>query len=145
MMELCTESSHINPPLGPGLLLSLPPMSFCLFCLCLCHSVCCSCCIYFSLSACFLHFFASPPPNLPIPLPFSLLSFPSNHSKLQICLTVLSLEVIDTCPEPVLLTSTGGQCLAGGRVGTTKQRWRWDCRTVDLRCACLCCSRVGRY
>lgn len=94
MMELCTESSHINPLLGPGLLLSLPPMSFCLFCLCLCHSVCCSCCLSSSLSLLFSLLFSV----CLFLYSLSLQSCLSNRSTLQIshCLTLLSLQVIDT-------------------------------------------------
>lgn len=97
MVELCTESSHVNPLLGPGLLLSLPPVSFCLLCVCLCHFVCSSCYISFSLSA-FLFLILCFPP-------FACF-FASLSSRLSIqlvlvtdraCLTVLSLDVTVKC------------------------------------------------
>lgn len=86
-MERCAESSHINPRLGRGLLLS-PSHVFSVF---VSASVCFSGCVSFF-------------PDV------SLLTSLSSYSA-QICLTALSLE--DNVCRVVLsvpLTSTGGQC-----------------------------------
>lgn len=124
MMELCTESSHINPLLGPGLLLSLPPMSFGFFCLCLCHSVCCSCCLSFSLS---LLFFTSL--CVSIPPTSSLLSVRS------LCITDIPLPYfivfashwymcsrLTLCPKSAPLTSTGGKCHSGRKTSGNNRK-----------------------
>lgn len=141
MTELCTESSYINPGLGPGLLLSLPPMSLLPFCLCFCHSVSCSCCLSLLL------------PHLSLSAPFSLcprplLSCPPNYSTLQIssCLALLSLETCNTCVtclESVPLTSTGDKCHFGNETSgnNIKRRMLLRLQGCGLNCVymlCLC-------
>ena len=152
MTELCTESSHINPLLGLGLLLSLPSMSFSLFFLCLCHSVCFSLgfafIFYFFCLLLFFFFY----PSLSVCL-WPLLSYLSNHSSSQTshCLALLSLQVIDTCVTgchfvlraPHWHQQVANVTLAWRRVGTSERRWRWNCRG-GLSCVCLCHRRVGR-
>lgn len=157
MMELCTESSHINPLPRPGLLLSLPPMSFCLFSLCLCHSVCCCCCLSF-LSAWFLlfffltfaYFFTSPSLCLALSdrfCPISPITLQYGYPTASLYSICKSLIRVTACHFVLRVSHWHQQVanvtLAGRRVGTTEKGWMWDCRG-GLYFMCLCHRRVRR-
>ena len=127
MTELCTESSHINPLLGLGLLLSLPSMSFSLFFLCLCHSVGFAF-IYFIFFAYFFFFFFLPL-SLCLPLTSSLLSVQSlfiTDIPLPRFIVLAShwymCNWLPLCPESAPLTSTGGKCHSG--LKTSGNKWK---------------------
>lgn len=141
-MELCTESSHINPLLGPGLLLSLPPMSFSLFCLCLCHPVHCSCCL--SLLFPYLHI------SLPLSLclsPFNL--FPPIYpitlhyryptaSLYWHCKSLIHVQLLPHCPESIPPTSTGGKCHSGRKMcGNNRKGMEVRLQGWVILCVCV--------
>lgn len=155
MMEPCTESSHINPLLGPGLLLSLPPMSVCLYFLCFCHSLCCYPSFYLSV-LCYMrlslwaYFFTCLSPSN---VSSSICSVTLHYRYPTVSLYCLGrfMQGFGTCVtgwhlilrEPHWHQQVANVTLARGQVGTTGKGWRWHCRGW-LYCMCLCHRRDRR-
>lgn len=112
MISLCTESSHINPLLGLGLLLSLPPMSYCLFFLCVYHSICC--CLFLCIFpvSIFLCLCLHSPYIKAIPLYF-MVNF-ARHVHICNCLPLH--------PEISPLTSAGGKCCPGQKMSGSNRK-----------------------